>query len=90
MRFKATFKHDPDPYGTPHRWRVVGSGVRTIPEDSEQVREIAHLLETNGISVRRYNMGSPMNVDSSHIEARFLDGGMELSLIHISEPTRPY
>jgi len=76
MRFSSIFKHDPAPHGTPHRWRVVGSGVRTIPEDAILVGKITSLLESNGVRIRRYGMGSPVNSNSYHIEARFLDGGI--------------
>ena len=55
------------------------SGVRGFPIEAEYTSAIVDVLEANGIAVRQYSMGSPANVDSHHLEARFLDGGLTAS-----------
>lgn len=79
MTFKSIFKRECDPFSGNLRWRIKGSGVRSLPEDAQLVRRVVECLEKNGISIRRYHMDSPMNVLSHHLEARFQDGGLTAS-----------
>ena len=79
MTFKSIFKRECDPFNGNLRWRIKGSGVRSLPEDAQLVMRVVQCLEKSGISIRRYHMDSPMNVLSHHIEARFQDGGLTAS-----------
>ena len=79
MTFKSIFKRECDPFSGNLRWRIKGSGVRSLPEDAQLVMRVVQCLEKSGISIRRYHMDSPMNVLSHHLEARFQDGGLTAS-----------
>ena len=60
-------------------WRIVRSGVRGRPVEAGFTAAVVEALEANGVAVRQYSMGSPANVDSFHLEAKFQDGGLSAS-----------
>lgn len=74
--FSSVFKVT-EPRG--NKWRIVRSGVQGFPVDAENTRAVVDALECNGIEVRQYSMGSPANVSSYHLEAKFKDGGLTAS-----------
>ena len=74
--FKSVFLEEQDPSDHAVRWRIKGSGVQTYPDDAELTSEVVACLENSGISVRAYSSGSPGNVTSHHLEAKFEDGGL--------------
>lgn len=57
-------------------WRISGSGIHGRPEEAKWTGAITNLLESFGVVVERYCEGTPVNVDSHHLEAQFLDGGL--------------
>ena len=64
-----------------------------VVDDDPRIRELfARELEELGAEVMRYRDGSAMLVDDrlNEVKLVLLDWVMPLSLIHISEPTRPY
>jgi hypothetical protein len=71
--FTAVFRRD-DSRNEGQRWRIRGSGVRRYPEDAEWTAAVVKALESSGIEVRRFSYGSPANIDSQHLEAKYLDG----------------
>lgn len=75
-RFSSVFKQE-DPLVP--EWRIASSGVRGWPLKAENTAAIASALRSNGITVREYSMGSPANMDSYHLEAKFFDGGLKAS-----------
>lgn len=58
------------------RWRIAGSGMMGQPTDARNTEAVVGALIANGVEVRFYSLGSPAGVDSHHLEARFLDGGL--------------
>jgi hypothetical protein len=62
-----------------HKWRIKGSGVRGLPTDCLLTQVVVDACSDLDISVDKYSMGSPANVDSYHLEATFLDGGLYAS-----------
>ena len=56
-------------------WRIKNSGVNGYPEDSAETSAVCNACSNLGIKSERYRMGSPVNADSYHISAEFLDGG---------------
>jgi hypothetical protein len=75
-QFSAVFKLENQ---EKDKWRITGSGVRGFPRDAPITDRIAGVLDDNGIPIREYSMGSPANMDSYHLEAKFLDGGLNAS-----------
>ena len=71
--FRAVFTRD-DSQDEGPRWRIRGSGVRGYSEGAAWTAAVVKALESAGIAVRRYSLGSPANVNSHHLGANFLDG----------------
>jgi hypothetical protein len=61
------------------KWRIKGSGVRGWPTDCLLTQVVVDACKGLNISVDEYWMGSPANVDSYHLKATFLDGGLYAS-----------
>ncbi len=59
------------------RWRIVGSGVTTCPENAPNVELVLSACDELGIRYRSRSSGSPANADSYYLKARFLDGGID-------------
>jgi len=74
--FKSVFVEEANPTDKTTRWRVKGSGVHGYPNDAPLTEEIVRSLKLSGITVRSFSMGSPVNVTSHHLEAKFEDGGL--------------
>jgi hypothetical protein len=62
-----------------NKWRIKGSGVRGYPSDAKYTNAIIELLKNSNVIVEEYTSGSPVNVDSHHVRAIFLDGGLYAS-----------
>jgi hypothetical protein len=74
--FSSVFREtEPDA----NKWRIMGSGVQGFPVDAHLTQVVVDALESNGVEVRQYSMGSPANVSSYHLEAKFRDGGLSAS-----------
>jgi len=71
--FRAVLKHEQP---SVERWRIAGSGVMGEPTDAPNTEAVVEALRANGVEVRFYSLGSSAGVDSHHLEARFLDGGL--------------
>lgn len=67
--------HQPHNLGS-KRWRIRNSASYDLPEDAGNTKIVTTVIESLGIHVRRYSMGSPINQDSNHLSAAFLDGGL--------------
>jgi hypothetical protein len=59
------------------RWRIRGSGGRD--GWGLQVQAVVRACEELGITIKEDVEGSPVNVDSFHLEAHFLDGGLSVT-----------
>jgi hypothetical protein len=77
--FKSVFVVEIDPSDNTTRWRIRGSGVHGYPDTAPLTAAIIDRLEASGIIVKSYSKGSPANVTSYHLDARFEDGGLTAS-----------
>jgi hypothetical protein len=75
-KISSFFTKEPTAEGEPPKWRIKGSGVRGYPDDAPKTAEVIEALKNAGVEVKMYTMGSPVNMDSRHAKASFLDGGL--------------
>ena len=73
--FSAVFSTSPK--HEPNTWRIRNSGVQSVPQASKETRSVLEACEALGIRVQEKTYGSPVNADSHHVSAVFLDGGIE-------------
>ena len=71
--------------------RELGVGINTLPHAIKELKELGLLDRLDAVGIRTYELFYTNRLGQEiWRELRGTDAGYELSLIHISEPTRPY